>query len=212
MKGGDALLYHALRLYKLLPELRWSAGGYVWPVDATVSCGHPTLARVASTPKIHSNTRSPPNGLTSLSNHASPNRNRPHRLSSYSSTGSNSGSTGSGGLSRSSAAFALTPYRDRDSGNGSDSDSEEYEREQAAVVRRKEMELSIAGDAADADAIRMMVEKSGAVLITDAGIMLLSEDTPGTSSAALTRERVPLIATGGLDKLIVNVLIVVFVP
>lgn len=36
LKGGDAVLYHALRTYKLVPELHWSAGGYLWPVDSIV--------------------------------------------------------------------------------------------------------------------------------------------------------------------------------
>ncbi|KAH9854550.1 hypothetical protein C2E23DRAFT_867173 [Lenzites betulinus] len=36
LKGGDSILYHALKLYKLAPELRWTAGGYVWAVDQTV--------------------------------------------------------------------------------------------------------------------------------------------------------------------------------
>ncbi|KAF8578825.1 hypothetical protein K439DRAFT_1361128 [Ramaria rubella] len=36
LKGSDAVLYHALRLYKLTPELRWAAAGYVWPGDKTV--------------------------------------------------------------------------------------------------------------------------------------------------------------------------------
>lgn len=36
MKGGDSLLYHAIKLYKLAPELHWTAGGYIWPIDSTV--------------------------------------------------------------------------------------------------------------------------------------------------------------------------------
>ncbi|KAF8624085.1 hypothetical protein AX15_006053 [Amanita polypyramis BW_CC] len=36
LKGGDALLYHSLKLYKLSPELQYTAGGYIWPVDRTV--------------------------------------------------------------------------------------------------------------------------------------------------------------------------------
>ncbi|PIL29126.1 hypothetical protein GSI_09174 [Ganoderma sinense ZZ0214-1] len=36
LKGGDSILYHALKLYQLLPELRWTAGGYIWPVDQVV--------------------------------------------------------------------------------------------------------------------------------------------------------------------------------
>lgn len=54
LKGGDSLLYHAVKLYKLGPELRWTAGGYIWPVDQTVEFTNdaydsPTLPQ-ASTP------------------------------------------------------------------------------------------------------------------------------------------------------------------
>jgi len=36
LKGSDVTLYHALKLFRLTPELRWSAAGYIWPVDKTV--------------------------------------------------------------------------------------------------------------------------------------------------------------------------------
>ena len=36
LKGGDSLLYHALKVYKLAPEIRWTAGGYIWAPDQTV--------------------------------------------------------------------------------------------------------------------------------------------------------------------------------
>ncbi|KAJ7752596.1 hypothetical protein B0H16DRAFT_1317447 [Mycena metata] len=36
LKGGDSILYHALKLYKLAPVLHWSAGGYIWPIDRPV--------------------------------------------------------------------------------------------------------------------------------------------------------------------------------
>jgi hypothetical protein len=39
LKGGDSLLYHALKVYKLIPELHWTAGGYIWPIDCSVNCG-----------------------------------------------------------------------------------------------------------------------------------------------------------------------------
>lgn len=42
LKGGDSLLYHALKLFKLEPELRYTAGGYVWPVDRTVEISDET--------------------------------------------------------------------------------------------------------------------------------------------------------------------------
>ncbi len=36
LKGGDALLYQAFKMYKLAPELQWTAGGYVWPTNMTI--------------------------------------------------------------------------------------------------------------------------------------------------------------------------------
>jgi len=39
LKGGDSILYHAIKLYKLSPELRWTAGGYIWPAKRPVECG-----------------------------------------------------------------------------------------------------------------------------------------------------------------------------
>jgi len=36
LKGGDALLYQALKTFKLSPKFNWTAGGYVWPADRKV--------------------------------------------------------------------------------------------------------------------------------------------------------------------------------
>ncbi|KAH8827110.1 hypothetical protein DL96DRAFT_1669786 [Flagelloscypha sp. PMI_526] len=36
LKGGDSMLYHAFKLFKLSPELHYFAGGFMWPVDMTV--------------------------------------------------------------------------------------------------------------------------------------------------------------------------------
>ncbi|KAJ7263624.1 hypothetical protein B0H12DRAFT_1012294 [Mycena haematopus] len=36
LKGGDAMLWHALKLFKLAPALHWTAGGYIWPIDRPV--------------------------------------------------------------------------------------------------------------------------------------------------------------------------------
>ncbi|KXN89204.1 hypothetical protein AN958_05907 [Leucoagaricus sp. SymC.cos] len=36
LKGGDALLWQAFKMYKLAPELQWTAGGYVWPSNMTI--------------------------------------------------------------------------------------------------------------------------------------------------------------------------------
>lgn len=55
LKGGDSLLYHALKLYKLQPALHWSAGGYIWPIDRPVEIfsEEPTAAgRVNGSPQL----------------------------------------------------------------------------------------------------------------------------------------------------------------
>ena len=32
-------MYHALKVFKLAPELHLAAGGYIWPIDRMVECG-----------------------------------------------------------------------------------------------------------------------------------------------------------------------------
>ncbi|KAH8112813.1 hypothetical protein DFH11DRAFT_1604082 [Phellopilus nigrolimitatus] len=169
LKGGDALLYHSLRLYKLLPELRWAAGGYIWPVDSTVECG----SFVRGSPHASHHPRSPlahPMSPMAVSPMSPSGRHR----RAYS------------GVPRS--GFSL--YRD----SGSDStDEDELEREH------------------EAGALRNRVEDSGAILLAQAGITLLADETLGASDT-VTKERVPYISAGGLDKLVINVLLVVYVP
>jgi hypothetical protein len=45
-------LYHAIKVFNLVPELRWTAGGYIWPVDRTVEVsignGSPINEQMAS--------------------------------------------------------------------------------------------------------------------------------------------------------------------
>ena len=45
LKGGDSLLYHSLKHYNLDPELHWTAGGCIWPVDRTVDCSTDAFGR-----------------------------------------------------------------------------------------------------------------------------------------------------------------------
>ncbi|KAA1475317.1 hypothetical protein DENSPDRAFT_860763 [Dentipellis sp. KUC8613] len=138
LKGGDSLLYHALKLYKLSPELRWTAGGYIWPVDRTVECGpEPTEG---------------------------------------------------------------SPYGGRRSLNGT--------RRQPAVRGA----FSVYGDEGDEEGdielLRSRVEESGAIPLSEADIILLTDKNSGV----ISKERVPLVSSGALDKLVVNVLMVVYVP
>jgi hypothetical protein len=134
LKGGDSILYHAIKLYKLAPELRWTAGGYIWPVDRVVECG----------PEVIDG-------------------------SSY----------GSPGRHPQSGGYGASPYAEGD--------------EQIINLQHR-------------------VEQSGAIPLAEADIMLLADkDTSGSMSGTISKERVPLVSGGLLDKLVVNILLVVYV-
>ena len=65
LKGGDSVLYHAIKLYKLAPELRWTAGGYIWPVDQVVEfssdvAGSPTSSQARMPISVVNGGRAPP--------------------------------------------------------------------------------------------------------------------------------------------------------
>ena len=47
-----------MKLFKLTPELHWTAGGYVWPVDGSVECGDDT-----ESPRSRGGTAGPVPGL-----------------------------------------------------------------------------------------------------------------------------------------------------
>ncbi|KAI0062542.1 hypothetical protein BV25DRAFT_1803780 [Artomyces pyxidatus] len=135
LKGGDSILYHAIKLYKLSPELRWTAGGYIWPVDRTVECG----------PEVD-------------------------------------GSPYSGGRRtrrQPGVRGAVSTY-------GEEADEEE-----------------------EIESLRYRVEESGAIPLSEADIVLLADKT---MSGNISKERVPLVSAGELDKLVVNILLVVYVP
>ncbi|KAH9000653.1 hypothetical protein EDB86DRAFT_2827946 [Lactarius hatsudake] len=134
LKGGDSILYHAVKLYKLSPELRWTAGGYIWPVDRTVECG----------PEA-------PDG------------------SSFNSSGRRPLSGG----------YGVGPYVDEDD----------------HIIN-----------------LQHRVEQSGAIPLAEADIVLLADkDMSGSMSGSISKERVPLVSKGLLDKLVVNILLVVYV-
>jgi hypothetical protein len=64
-------------------------------------------------------------------------------------------------------------------------------------------------DEAEAEALRLRVESSGAIPITEAEITVLN-DLDGLGS--IGKERVPFVSGGELEKLVVNVLLVAYVP
>lgn len=70
-------MYHALKLYKLAPELHWAAGGYIWPIDRTVECGSdaesPTAAMMPfSTPYSSPSKRNAPMPVRRMSYYGNP--------------------------------------------------------------------------------------------------------------------------------------------
>ena len=57
--------------------------------------------------------------------------------------------------------------------------------------------------------MRTRVKKSGAVPLSDAEIVVLSDST---LSAPISKERVFFVQSGELEKLVVNIMLVVYVP
>lgn len=138
LKGADSLLYHAVKLYKLAPELHWTAGGYIWPVHRTMDCVHDVTS--------------------------------PDLTSSFSSL-----SVGSRGSPAVRGAF--NNYNN--------------------------------ADEAEAEALRLRVEGSGAIPLVEAEITVLNDlDELGP----IGKERVPFVSGGELERLVVNVLLVAYVP
>jgi hypothetical protein len=135
-------LYHAVKLYKLTPELHWTAGGYIWPVDHTVEIFGDDIA--GTEPKKGSMPLSAING------------------------------------SRRAPAIRGT-FSTYD-----DSDEEDVEN------------------------LRSRVEDSGAILLSEADISILTDwNSP---VPAIGKERVPFVSGGEMEKLVVNVLLVAYVP
>ena len=69
--------------------------------------------------------------------------------------------------------------------------------------------------AAEEDNLRWRVENSGAVPLAEEDILLMVTPDPTGGPPLLgpvSKEKVPFVSKGQLDKLIVNVLMVAFVP
>lgn len=160
------MLHHALKLYKLTPELHWTAGGYIWPVDRVVECSD----------DFSPTTTSPPAPI-------------PHPLDG--------------------------PYRSPTM-------------MQASILHSPMMNLSLGSPpsmtvpsltqdpfAAEEDNLRWRVENSGGIPLAEEDILLMITSDPAGGPPLLgpvSKEKVPFVSKGQLDKLIVNVLMVAFVP
>ncbi|KAG6908369.1 hypothetical protein DXG01_004867 [Tephrocybe rancida] len=154
LRGGDSLLYHAIKLYKLVPELHWTAGGYIWPTDRSVDFvssdiaeGHPLRPHVL------------PGGLPTNVHHRPPSR------------------------------ADIPPVRGPFNISGT---------------------FASSADEEEASNLRARVEDNGAIPITEADVTVLTGW--GTTIPVAGKERVYFVSGGELEKLVVNILLVVFIP
>lgn len=173
------MLYQAFKMYKLAPELQWTAGGYVWPSNMTIQFpteditnGHPSAKSLFSTARMPGFNVQRGYGVPSREEHVPPVR----------------------------GAFG-SPYH----GSGSH-------------------EL----DQTEADILRMKVEEAGGVPLAEAEIHVCTDweasprqtpygmPKPSTMTQAPTTpvgvEHVYFVSAGELEKLVVNTLLVVYVP
>ncbi|KIM41206.1 hypothetical protein M413DRAFT_445252 [Hebeloma cylindrosporum] len=159
LKGADALIYDAFKFHKLVPELHWTAGGFVWAKDQTLEFFGEDLG-AGGNPSASPGARH------------SPNLSRPYSNPSRGPTGSVPPVRG---------AFGTYPG---------------------------DPHYGVAAD--EGDAIRARVQASGAVSLQDANITVLRDARNPTPSVG--RERVYFVSNGDLEKLVVNALIVVYIP
>ncbi|KAJ3571641.1 hypothetical protein NP233_g3611 [Leucocoprinus birnbaumii] len=177
LKGGDALLYQAFKMYKLSPELQWTAGGYVWPPNMAIqfptediTTGHPNAK------SLYNNVRMP--GFNVQRGYGVPGREE-H-------------------LPPVRGAFAGAPYH---------------------TAGGHEL-----GDT-EADILRIKVEEAGGVPLAEAEIQICTEvdGSPKSVPYGMPRpnpsstnpvgvEHVYFISSGELEKLVVNTLLVVYIP
>ncbi|KAF5350516.1 hypothetical protein D9756_008536 [Leucocoprinus leucothites] len=176
LKGGDALLYQAFKMYKLSPELQWTAGGYVWPTNMTIQFpteditnGHPSAKSLHNTVRMPGFNVQRGYGVPSREEHVPPVR----------------------------GAFG-SPYH---------------------TTGGHEL-----GET-EADILRIKVEEAGGIPLADAEIQICTEldesprqmvygmPKPNPPSASpVGVEHVYFISAGELEKLVVNTLLVIYIP
>jgi hypothetical protein len=176
LKGSDEVLYHALRLYQLTPELRWAAGGYVWPVDKTV----------------HISTYAEGDGVRSR---ARPNINYPYSAPNSPLQGSRAARQRRRSVSRSVASYEV----DSSVGGIGMTGVGTYAHGSRSVLVDSEED--------EEDDLRDLVAEGGAMLLNESDILIL---TPRDDS--ISREKVSFVSRGTLDRLYVNILLLLFVP
>lgn len=157
LKGGDAVLFHAVKLYGFNVELRYTAGGFIWSAPSTIQLAP---ADVPISPTSSSSSTSLP-------------LDQPHERRRALSIS----------LSRKDVAPHLR------------SSSEEEER-----LRNTPPESQ--------QSVKSQVLASGAQKLVDAGVLALTAPSRRVQGP-VTRLPVPFIANGAMNRLWVNVLMVV---
>lgn len=152
MKGGDALLYDAFKFHKLAPDLHWTAGGFVWPVDHTLEFFVDDVQQGGPAANIQANV---------------------HKMRSP------SPNPGFGRLPQSRGGYGGNP-------------------------------ISGGGPVDDGNGLGPRVRASGALSFAEANITLLTD--PNNLNPTIGKERVEFVSNGELTKLVVNVLLVIFIP
>ncbi|KZS96750.1 hypothetical protein SISNIDRAFT_406878 [Sistotremastrum niveocremeum HHB9708] len=160
LKGSDAILFHAVKLYGLQAELRYAAGGYIWTAQQTV--------QLSNSPQAQS---SYPGGPLPLSPASSSGSSGRHRDSHYA-----------------PPRRSMTPSR-RAGSSGSDEDRHYYEDSGAITLREADVEVLTPPRAP-----RGVSGRRPAVGVT----------------GPVTRLPVPFVSGGQLNRLFVNVLLVVY--
>lgn len=156
-------------MYKLIPELQWTAGGYVWPVNMTIQFPTEDITNGHPSKSLFNSARMP--GFNVQHGYGVPGRDE-----------------------------AIPPVRGAFSNHAG-----ELGETEAAILRAK-------------------VEESGGIPLVEADILVLTEwsERPygmpsarngGAGSAnPVGVEHVYFVSAGELEKLVVNTLLVVYVP
>lgn len=167
-------MYHALRLFKLTPELRWAAAGYVWPVDKTVQIST-YVERENSRPRT--------------------NINYPYSTPNSPAQGSRASRQRRRSVSRPAATYDAGPGALGMTGVGT------YAQGSRSVIVDTEED-----DEYGYEEMRDLVVEGGAVPLQECDILML---TPRDQS--VSREKVTFVYGGLLDRLYVNILLLLYV-
>lgn len=207
MKGGDSLLYHALKLYQLAPELHWTAGGYLWPIDRAVDMAAADPVSPSSPARLR-----PLGGLAGnpLPQPPMPSVRGPFASGYAGSAGGGGYAASGGGYGGSSVgAYAGSTFGAHGGGPGGFAPQGGQPFGQSGFGQP----IGYGHPQDEVEAMKARVEESGASPLAQADVTILADwnDANGGALVGVGKERVPFLAGGVIEKLVVNVLLIVYV-